>query len=132
MGHAADENLKQVVEKIASAYTDNINKQNPAGIAALYANGGMLVANMGPQADIAKYEGAFKAGIDHDDITVDQVQPLGADALISSGEYHITGKSSSGAPTDIKGFWTGVDVREGGVWKIRMLAGIPKGPPPKD
>jgi hypothetical protein len=32
---------------------------------------------------------------------------------------------------DDKGFWSGVDVREGGVWKIRMLAGIPKAPPPR-
>jgi ketosteroid isomerase-like protein len=129
----ADENLKQVVERLASAYADNFNKQNPAGIAALYANGGVLVTNMGPQADIAKYyEGAFKAGLDHEEITVDQVQPLGTDALISSGDYHITGKSASGAPIEAKGFWTGVDVREGGIWKIKMLSGIPKAPPPKD
>jgi len=130
---AADENLKQVVEKLASAYADNFNKQNAAGVTALYANGGVLVTNMGPQADIAKYlEGAFKAGIDHNESTVDQVQPLGADTLISTGEYHITGKSTSGAPIDVKGFWTAVDVREGGVWKIRMLSAIPKAAPPKD
>jgi ketosteroid isomerase-like protein len=130
---AADENVKQVVEKLASEYADNFNKQNATGIAALFANGGVLVGPAGPQADIAKYyEGAFKAGLDHEDITVDQAQPLGADALISTGEYHITGKSSSGAPIEVNGFWTGVDVREGGVWKIRMLSGIPKAPPPKD
>lgn len=130
---AADENLKQVVEKLASAYADNFNKQNPAGIAALFANGGILVTNMGPQSDLAKYyEGAFKAGLDHEEITVDQVQPLGTDALIATGEYHITGKNSSGAPVEIKGFWTGVDVREDGIWKVRMLSGIPKAAPPKD
>jgi len=105
---AADENLKQLVEKLASAYADNFNKQNPTGIAALYANGGVLVRATGPHADIAKYyEGAFKAGLDHEEITVDQAQPLGADALISTGEYHITGKSSSGAPIDIKGILDG-------------------------
>src|ERR1700692_3062695 len=114
---AADKNLKQVVEKLASAYMDNFNKQNPAGIAALFANGGVLVTNTGPHADIAQYyEGAFKAGLDHNETTVDQVQPLGADALIATGEYHITGKSSSGAPIEVNGFWTGVDVREGGSW----------------
>jgi ketosteroid isomerase-like protein len=95
---AADENLKQVVEKIASDYADNFNKQNPTGIAALYSNGGVLVTAAGPQADIAKYyEGAFKAGLDHEEIAVDQAQPLGADALISTGEYHITGKSCGAA-----------------------------------
>jgi len=63
---AADENLEQTVEQLAAAYADNFNKQNSAGIAALYANGGLLVGATGPQADIAKYyEGAFKAGLDH-------------------------------------------------------------------
>jgi uncharacterized protein (TIGR02246 family) len=130
---AADENLKQVVEKLASAYMDNFNKQNPAGIAALFANGGVLVTNTGPHADIAQYyEGAFKVGLNHNETTVDQVQPLGPDALIATGEYHITGKSSSDAPIEVNGFWTGVDVREGGSWKVKMLSGFPKAPPPKD
>jgi ketosteroid isomerase-like protein len=128
---AADENLKQVVEKLAAAYADNIAKQNPAGIAALFANGGILVVNTGTITDITKYyEGAFKAGINHDDITIDQVQPLGTDALVATGEYHLTGKNESGAPIDIVGFWTGVDVREGGTWKVRMLTALPKAPPP--
>jgi ketosteroid isomerase-like protein len=128
---AADENMKQVVEKLAAAYADNISKQNPAGIAALYANGGMLVVNTGKITDITKYyEGAFKAGINHDDITVDVVQSLGTDAIVATGEYHVTGKNESGAPIDVTGFWTGVDVREGGTWKIRMLTAVPKAPPP--
>jgi ketosteroid isomerase-like protein len=130
---AADENLKQVVEKLAAAYADNFNKQNPAGLAALYANGGMLVINTGTITDITKYyEGAFKAGLDHDEITVDQAQPLGTDALIATGEYRITGKNASGAPIEAKGLWTAVDVREGGTWKVRMLSAFPKAPPPKD
>ncbi len=41
---AADADLKQQVEQIGSAYA--------AGIAALYANGGVLVNAAGPQADI--------------------------------------------------------------------------------
>jgi ketosteroid isomerase-like protein len=128
---AEDENLKQVVEKLAAAYADNIAKQNPAGLAALYVNGGMLVTDTGTITDIAKYyEGAFKAGINRNDITIAQVQPLGADALIATGEYHLTGKSESDAPIELTGFWSGVDVREGGTWKIRMLSGIPKAPPP--
>lgn len=129
----ADENLKQVVEKLAAAYADNFNKQNPAGIAAHYANGGMLVINTGTITDITKYyEDGFKAGLDQNEITVDQAQPLGADALIATGEYHITGKNASGAPIEATGLWTAVDVREGGTWKIRMLSAFPKAPPPKD
>ena len=127
---AADENLKQVVEKLAAAYADNIAKQNPAGIAALYAKDGVLVINTGPQTDIAKaYEGTFKAGFNHDEIKVDTVSPLGTDALIATGEFRLTGKGESG-PLEINGLWTAIDVREGGTWKVRMLTAMPKAPPP--
>jgi hypothetical protein len=51
---------------------------------------------------------------------------------MSMGEYHITGKNQSGAPIEVKGIWTGIDVREGGTWKIRLLTAFPKAPPPKD
>ena len=124
---AADEDLKQVVEKIGAAYVENFNKQDPAGIAALYANGGVLVTNTGPHTDIAQYyEGAFKAGFDHEETTIDGVWPIGTDALLAMGQYHITGKSEAGAPIEVSGFWTATDIRESGNWKIRMLSGFPK------
>jgi len=124
---AADEDMKRVVEKIGAAYAENFNKQNPAGIAALYANGGVLVTNTGPHTDIAQYyEDAFKAGLNHEEITVDQIWPLGTDAILAMGQYHITGKNESGAPVELTGFWTATDIRESGNWKIRMLSGFPK------
>ncbi len=129
----ADQNLKQVVEKIGAAYSENFNKQNAAGIAALYATGGMQVNQAGPTTDVAKrYEGVFKAGFNHEEITVDQALPLGTDALIATGQFHLTGKNASGEPIEYKGIWTATDVREGGTWKIRILSAIPKAPPPKD
>jgi len=129
----ADQNLKQVVEKIGAAYSENFNKQNATGIAALYATGGVQVNQAGPTTDIAKrYEGVFKAGFNHNEITVDQVSPLGTDTLVAIGEFHLTGKNASGDPIEYKGLWTSTDVREGGTWKIRMLTAFPKAPPPKD
>jgi ketosteroid isomerase-like protein len=130
---AADENFKQQVEKIAAAYSENFNKQNAAGIAALYATGGMHVNAQGPTTDIAKrYEGSFKAGFNHLDITTSDAWPLGAETLVATGQYHLTGKDASGAPVEAGGIWTSTDVREGGIWKIRMLTAISKAPPPKD
>lgn len=130
---AAEQDVKQEVEKIASSYAESFNKQDAAGIAALYATGGVQVNQTGPTTDVAKrYEGAFKAGFNHNDITVSQVSPLGNDAALSMGEYHLTGKNQSGAPIEAAGIWTAVDVREGGKWKIRMLSAIPKpAQPPK-
>jgi ketosteroid isomerase-like protein len=96
-------------------------------------SGGVLVNAAGMQADIAKYyEGAFKAGFDHNEVTVDQAWPLGADTALVMGEYTISGKNQSGAAMESAGRWTAVDVREGGQWKIRMLTAFPKPPqPPK-
>ena len=128
---AAEQDLKQEVEKITSAYAESFNKQDAAGIAALYATGGVQVNQAGPTTDVAKrYEGVFKAGFNHNDLTVSQVSPLGNDAAVSMGEYHLTGKNQSGAPIEAAGIWTAVDVREGGTWKIRMLSAIPKPPQP--
>jgi ketosteroid isomerase-like protein len=125
----ADQNLKQEVERIGSAYAESFNRKDGAGIAALYASSGMLVNAAGLHADIAQaYEILFKAGFNHQDITVNQVWPLGADTALSMGEYQITGKNQSGAPIEIAGLWTAVDVREGGKWKIRLLTAIPKTP----
>jgi ketosteroid isomerase-like protein len=129
----ADQNLKQEVDKICATYAENFNKQDGAGIAALFATGGLHVNPVGPRADIAQfYEAAFKAGLDHEEIAADQVWPLGSDTLLAIGHYRITGKTQSGAPIETGGVWTSTDVREGGKWKIRLLSAMPKPPqPPK-
>jgi ketosteroid isomerase-like protein len=128
---AAEADLKQEVEKLGSAYAESFNKQDAAGIAALYASGGILVNQAGTQSDIAKYyDGTFKAGFNHEEVTVDQVWPLGSDTVLATGQYRITGKNQSGAPIEIAGIWTATDVRDGGKWKIRMLSAIPKPPQP--
>jgi ketosteroid isomerase-like protein len=128
----ADQNLRHEVEKIGSAYAESFDRQDGEGIAALYATGGMHVNPAGPRSDIAEfYEGAFKAGFNHEQVTVDRVWPLGTDGALALGEYRITGKNKSGAPIEIGGRWTAVYVNEGGKLKIRMLSAFPKAPPPK-
>lgn len=47
--------------------------------------------------------------------------PLGADAAVAIGESHATGKNESGAPLDNAAICTATDVREGGMWKAKML-----------
>jgi uncharacterized protein (TIGR02246 family) len=129
----SDQNLKQAVQKIGTAYAENFNRQDAAGIAALYAKEGVLVTAAGLQTNIEQYyQAAFKAGSNHKEISVDEVWSMGPDTVLAMGQFHITGKSPSGAPIDVAGIWTGTDVREGGNWKVRMLSAIPKPPqPPK-
>ena len=60
---AADADLMQQVEKIGATYVENFDKQNAAGIAALFATGGQQVNATGPTTDVAKrMEDGFKAG----------------------------------------------------------------------
>ena len=70
----------------------------------------------------------FKAGLAHIELVVDQVSPLGADAAVTIGKYQLTGQGRSG-PLKMDGHWSEVEVREGGVWKIRLLTVTPKTAP---
>ena len=126
---AAD--LKQEVDKIGAAYAESVSKQDGAGIAALFASGGVLVNSTGPHTNIAETEDrAFKAGIRHLVTKTDQVWQLGADVAMGVGEYHLTGKNPSGAALDFVGRWTAVYVVEDGKWKLKMLSAFPKAKPP--
>src|SRR5262249_23068268 len=86
------------IEQLASRFAEYYNKQHAAGIAILFAKDGVLVSpgptvvKTGSQALEQAYAAAFKAGMNHNDITVDQVSPFGSDAVIALGEYHATGQ----------------------------------------
>jgi hypothetical protein len=79
--------------------------------------------------NIKFYEGGFKAGFNHLEIKLTEVQPLSGDMALSTGESRITGKTEKGDPLDATVIWTALDVRENGQWKIRMLTSVPKPPP---
>jgi uncharacterized protein (TIGR02246 family) len=129
---ADDQSGKQEVEKFVAALTASYNKQNSAGIAELFTKDGVHVNQTGPHTDIARYyDGAFKAGVDHIDITVNEVTKLGADNMIGMGESVTSGKNASGAAIGDAAYWTATYVRDGGAWKLRMLTVVPKAPPPK-
>ena len=129
---AAEGDAKQKVEAVASDYAASFNKKDGGGIAALFAAGGIHVNPAGPRSDIAEfYQGAFKAGFDHEEITVDQAWPLGSDMALAIGNYRLTGKNQSGAPIETGGIWTATYVTEGGKLKIRLLSAMPKPPPQK-
>ena len=126
---AADANLKQELEKNSAAYAENFNRQDGAGIAALFASGGVHVNSQGPRTDIEQfYQAIFETGFSHQENKVHQALPLGTDAALAMGEYRMTGKNQSGAPIESAGLWTGVYIREGGHWKTRMLSAMPRPP----
>ena len=129
---AQDADAKKQLDQFVSLYVESFNKQDAAGLAALYAEGGILVNPTGPQPNLVKYyETAFKAGINRVEVSVDQAWSLGSETLLGIGKYRVTGKDQSGAPIESPGLWTATYVREGGKLKIRMLNAFPQPPPAK-
>jgi len=120
-----DQNLRADVERISAAHAENFNKQNAAGIAALYAKGATLVNAAGVQTSIEdNFQNAFKAGFNHQEVTVGEVASIAPDIALGMGEYANSGQGQSG-PLQVRGRWTAVYIREGGVWKIRQLTAVP-------
>ena len=126
-----DQNTRKQIEQIIAEYHDAWNKHSAAGIVGLYTKDAILVTQA-PQAvkngqqDIEKnYEGAFATVPNHDSATAEQIVPLGADAFMSVGEYHLIGSSNN----KLDGHWTAVYVPEAGKLKIRMLTAVPDLPP---
>jgi ketosteroid isomerase-like protein len=129
---AADQNLKEELGKVTSAYEQHFNKQDAAGITSLFTKNYLRVTQNGIEPDNTKYyEGAFKNGMNHLKITTSDVQPLSENMALRTGEAQVTGKSEKGDPLELNVVWTSVDVRENGQWKIRMLTSVPKPPPPQ-
>jgi uncharacterized protein (TIGR02246 family) len=122
---------RQQIEQLAATFSERYNKQDAAAIAGMFTKdavrvtSGISAASVGPQAIEENFKTQFKSGFHHIDLIIDQVSPLGTDTAITIGEYQITGQGQSG-PLKVDGHWTEVEVREGGVWKIRFSTVAPK------
>jgi uncharacterized protein (TIGR02246 family) len=114
--------LRQEIQSFGAKYVDYVDKQDAAGVAGLYTKDGILVSATGvaagTQAIEQHYQNLFKMGTEHRQLTLDEVSPLGSEAVIGRGEYHVTRQYQKGK---VDGHWAAVYVREGGTWKIRLL-----------
>ena len=121
------DSLRQELEKIGSAYAECFNRQDAAGIAALYVAGGIHINPAGPRIDIEEfYRGLFKAGLNYQEATVDDVWPVGSETAVAIGQFRTTGKDLNGASIEVRGYSTATYLRIGDKWKIQMLSAIPK------
>ena len=122
------------IEQMAATFAEHYNKQDAAALASMFTKDALRVSSdgtavsAGPQAIEESFNTQFKAGLAHIELVVDQVSPLGADAAVTIGKYQLTGQGRSG-PLKMDGHWSEVEVREGGVWKIRLLTVTPKTAP---
>ena len=131
LAQGVDQNTKQQIDQIIAEYHDAWNKHDAAAVAALYTKDGVQVTQSAQsvkrgQQDIQQnMDKAFATVPHHDSATADEIIPVGADAFMSVGEYHIVGSSDN----KIDGHWTAVYVPEGGKLKIRLLTAVPDLPP---
>jgi len=124
--------LKKATAQFDATYLEGFNKRDAAVMATHYTANAVVVTPRGPITDVKKlFEAVLKAGFDHAEVQTDHVWALGADTAIGMGQSHYTGKNQNGAPIESSNFWTATYVKEDGKWKIRMLTGFPKAPPPK-
>ena len=128
---------KQIEEQLAGPYRNAYDKQDAAGVAKLFAKDGVLVLSIGkhvytgPQEIEQIFQSLFKAGFNHTE-GAEEFSSLANDTVVAIGEYHNSGQGPNG-PVKADGHYTAVDVREGGVWKFRLLTAFrdPPPPPPK-
>ena len=122
---------RRQIEQLAATFSERYNKQDAGAIASMFTKDAVRVTSgvsapaVGPQAIEKTFKTQFESGFRHIDLVVDQVSPFGSDAAITVGTYQITGRGQGG-PLKVDGRWTEVEVREGGVWKIRHSAVVPK------
>jgi ketosteroid isomerase-like protein len=121
-------------EKLAPAYQECVNKHDAACVASLYSKDGVQINPGGVFSDIkATYEQNFKNGTDRIEIRVGHISPMSNDLVLADGETDIFVKNDKGETNKVTFFWSGVDIRENGQMKIRMLTAAPKpAAPPKE
>jgi uncharacterized protein (TIGR02246 family) len=128
---ASADDMKQEVTKIAESYMACFNKQDASCIAALYTKDGFIVNPAGKHVLTEYYGGAFKAGMNKLESTVEETWQIDNDSPGAMGKFHVTGKNDKGEPMDSAGIWTAAYVKQDGGWKIRMLTAAPKPPEQK-
>ena len=122
---------RRQIEQLAATFSERYNKQDAGAIASMFTKDAVRVTSgnsapsVGPQAIEKTFKTQFETGFRHIDLVVDQVSPFGTDAAITVGTYQITGRGQGG-PLKLDGRWTEVEVRDGGVWKIRHSTVVPK------
>ena len=131
-----NKSTSQQIEGITTKYIESWDRQDAGGIAALFTRDGVLLSQappkpfkIGTQEIEQTYRNVFATGANHIEIRVEQIVPLGRDAVIALSEYHVNGQGQNG-PINIIGHATALDIRQGGTWKIRLLSAVPNAPPP--
>ena len=124
-----DPQLRQQLDAKSKKYSDAMNKNDAAAVAAFFTEDAVLVNDSGPvygrKAIEKSFVDFFQDWRVNDHVTKrDQYSPhiigTAGDTAWSNGEWSLTLQGKTGDPIQLKGYWSSVDVREGDAWKDRM------------
>lgn len=125
--------IRSQIEGLMRDYTTKYAEKNAAGAAILFAPDAVVLSPTSPTMVIKEGRESIQTYLQYmldKDYRIEgktlRISPLGDDAVIVIGEYHTTGTTNQGHAFDATGYWSAVDVREGNLWKIRLLTAFPK------
>jgi len=120
-----DPQTAQQIRALRTKFDEAFNRNDPAAVAALYAEDGVWVSrNNGPfhgRQAIEKAYAKYEFGLWHPSNLVgrvDRVIAVGNDVR-AYGTWSDTYRGTNGGPINLEGYFLWVNVREGNTWKIR-------------
>jgi ketosteroid isomerase-like protein len=136
-----DPKVAEQIGALGKRFDEAFNHGDAAAVAALYTEDAVFVTPDGPifgQEAIEKHwagvfqQGHFSNHLNKDDQGSPHMIGTTGNEVWRDGEWSFTVQGKSGDPIHFKGFWSGIDVREGSDWKIRMLTyNVTPAPPPE-
>jgi uncharacterized protein (TIGR02246 family) len=125
-----DPQLRQMIDEFAKKYAEAVNNNDAAAIAAFYTEDGVLLTTDGPKngrAAILKfYADLFRQfHFSNYSSKADQYSPrlIGTNGseTLEIGEWSCTIEGHDGSPIQLRGYYSSIDIRKDGGWKIRMV-----------
>jgi ketosteroid isomerase-like protein len=125
-----DPRLRQMIDEFAEKYAEAVNNNDAAAVAAFYTEDGVFVTSDGPkygrEAILKFYADLFRQfHFSNYSSKADQYSPrlIGTDGseTLEIGEWSCTIEGHDGSPIQLKGYYSSIDIRKGGGWKISMV-----------
>lgn len=120
-GIAAADSLRDQIEHLEAAWLDAYQRGDGQAAAALVSNDVVVINSTGKAiggGDAYAHEVERYAGMARLSVKIDDVQPLGDNAAMATGNYVANVKTGGGEWLD-QGYWLRLYVRDGDGWKIR-------------
>jgi ketosteroid isomerase-like protein len=131
-----DPELRREILAFVQRFDPGFNNNDPGALASFFTDDAVLVVPEGliyGRGAIAKYWADLlgKVRFSNHLTTLDQYSPhmigLLGNEMWAVGEWSLT---IEGPDIGVKGYWSGIVVREGDAWKFRLQAITPPPPPP--